>query len=167
MAGCGSGTAGQFGDVNLVLPATPSANDVGAYFASARGYDEAEGVTLHLQRGGDADFRLVAAPTKGCVEVMAIVRPDKLFLCVDGQILDEQRAEVLAVARTLTRGYTQAQIEPDEAVAATMADIAGLDENALDAAAPTWTEGAPYFGQLAAGPDRDASIAAEAAKEHY
>jgi ABC-type nitrate/sulfonate/bicarbonate transport system substrate-binding protein len=168
IAGCGSGGGSEFGDVKLVLPAKPSANDLGAYFASARGYDEAEGVTLQLQRGGSADFRVVAQPTSNCVAVMAVVRPAKLVLCVDPFILHDQRAEVVSVVRALSRGYTQAQLEPDEAVAAMAQVVPKLSaarlSAELDTAAATWTEGAPYFGQLAPGRYRDPSVAADARK---
>ena len=50
------------------------------------------------------------------------------------------------------RGYTQAQLEPEEAVDAMAAQLPGLDRDALstalDEAIPTWTAGAPYFGEL-------------------
>jgi hypothetical protein len=73
---------------------------------------------------------------------------------------------VLAVVRALRRGYTQAQLEPDEAVTAMTDALPDLDRvrlsSQLDDAAVTWTEGAPYFGELAPGPGRDPSIAADA-----
>jgi ABC-type nitrate/sulfonate/bicarbonate transport system substrate-binding protein len=97
---------------------------------------------------------------------MAVVRPAKLVLCADRTTLEDERDKVVAVVRALARGYKQAQLEPDEAVAAMVARQPGLDaaklSAGLDAAAPTWTEGAPYFGQLAPGPDRDPSVAADA-----
>ena len=47
--------------------------------------------------------------------------------------------------------------------------VPGLDADALstelDAVAPTWTAGAPYFGELAAGPGVDPTVAADARKE--
>ena len=42
-----------------MLQDKPSADEAGVYLATARGYDEAEGVTLEVARSGDADFRLV------------------------------------------------------------------------------------------------------------
>jgi len=167
LAGCGGlGGTGEFGDVPIVIDGAPNADDAGLYFATGRGYDEAEGVELQPERSGQADFRLVRKPIRGCVAVQAIVRPDKLVLCVDPEVLDQERSKVVAVARALARGYTQAQLEPDEAVAAMTTALPGLDRDKLarelDAAAPTWTEGAPYFGQLAPGPDRDPSIAKDA-----
>ena len=165
LAGCGSGGGGEFGDVKVVLPPQANANDIGVFFASARGYDEALGVTLQPLRSGQADFRVVTKPASDCTAVMTIVRPDKLFLCVDPFILRDSRDEVVAVVRALSRGYTRAQMEPAEAVAA-MPDVDATKLSAeLDAAAPTWTAGAPYFGQLAAGPDRDPSVAADAQKQ--
>jgi hypothetical protein len=166
--GCGAtASTSSFGDTTLVLGPAASADEVGVYFATARGYDTAEGVTLKLARGGTGDFRLVARPSGGCVAVLAIVRPAKLVLCVDHVVLDEQRPRVLAVARALGRGYTQAQLEPDEAVAAMVGQVPGLKEATLSAqlddVSSTWTAGAPYFGELTAGPDRDPSIARDAA----
>jgi ABC-type nitrate/sulfonate/bicarbonate transport system substrate-binding protein len=167
LTGCGGlGGTGEFGEVPIVIDGAPSADDAGLYFATARGFDEAEGVELQPERSGQADFRLVSKPSGGCVAVQAIVRPDKLVLCVDPLILDQERPKVVAVARALRRGYTQAQLEPDEAVESMTSQVPDLDRvklsEQLDAAAPTWTEGAPYFGQLAAGPDRDPSIAKDA-----
>ena len=169
LAGCG-GVQGssQFGDVPLVLQDTPSADEAGVYLATARGYDEAEGVTLQVTRSGDADFRLVETPPPGCIAVMAVVRPTKLVLCTDEITLQDERPKVLAVVRALTRGYTQAQLEPDEAVAAMDGQVPGLSHDRLsselDAVAPTWTAGARFFGELSAGPGRDPTVAADARK---
>jgi hypothetical protein len=161
LAGCGgSGSTGAFGDATLAV-GKPSAEDAGIYLAVQRGYDEGEGVTLHL--GSTGAFRLVRRPSGRCLAVMAIVRPAKLLLCVDPETLREQRGLVRAVVRTLQRGYAQAQLEPDEAVAAMQAQVPGLDAAAvsarMDDVAPTWSEGAPFIGQLSAGPDRDPTIA--------
>jgi len=170
LVGCG-GVQGssQFGDVPIVLGDKPSADEAGVYLATARGYDEAEGVTLAVARSGDADFRLVPTPPKGCVAVMAIVRPTKLVLCADEITLQDERPKVLAVVRALTRGYTQAQLEPDEAVAAMDGQVPGLSHDQLstelDEVAPTWTAGAPFFGELSAGPGRDPTVAADARKD--
>jgi hypothetical protein len=167
VTGCGSaGSTGEFGEVPILLEAKPSADDAGVYLATGRDYDEAEGVELQPERSGQADFRLVRKPGDGCVAVQAIVRPDKLVLCVDPLILDQERPKVVAVARALARGYTQAQLEPDEAVETMTSQVPGLDRvklsDELDSAAASWTEGAPYFGELAPGPDRDPSIAKDA-----
>jgi hypothetical protein len=170
LAGCG-GVQGssQFGDVPIVLADKPSADEAGVYLATARGYDTAEGVTLEVARSGTADFRLVTTPPEGCIAVMAIVRPAKLVLCADEITLQDERPKVLAVVRALTRGYTQSQLEPDEAVAAMNGQVPGLTHDQLstelDAVAPTWTAGAAYFGELSAGPGVDPTIARDARKE--
>jgi hypothetical protein len=169
-AGCGGvqGTS-QFGDVPILLQDKPSADEAGVYLATARGYDEAEGVTFKVARSGTADFRLVTTPPKGCVTVLAIVRPTKLVLCADEITLQDERPKVLAVVRAFTRGYTQAQLEPDVAVAAMDGQVPGLSHaqlsTELDAVAPTWTAGAPYFGELSAGPGRDPTVARDARKD--
>jgi ABC-type nitrate/sulfonate/bicarbonate transport system substrate-binding protein len=170
LAACGGvQSSSQFGDVALVLQDKPSADEAGVYLATARGFDEAEGVTFKLARSGDADFRLVTTPPEGCVTVMAIVRPTKLVLCADEITLQDERPKVLAVVRALTRGYTQAQLEPDEAVAAMHGQVPGLSHDQLsselDAVAPTWTAGAKFFGELTAGPGRDPTVAADARKD--
>jgi hypothetical protein len=167
LAGCGgAGSTGSFGEVALRLPPRPSANEAGVFLATERGYDEGEGVELQLTRRGRADFRLVARPPEGCVAIMAVVRPAKLVLCADRFTLSDDRPEAVAVVRALRRGYTQAQLEPDEAVEAMLEQVGGLDRAALSArlddAIPTWTAGAPYFGELAPGPGRDPSVAADA-----
>ena len=170
LAGCGgTQSTGSFGDVPLVLGDTPAADEAGVFLATARGYDTAEGVTLEVTRDGRADFRLVTTPPKGCTAVMAVVRPAKLVLCADEITLQDERPKVLAVVRALTRGYTQAQLEPDEAVAAMEGQVPGLSHDQLstelDAVAPTWTAGARYFGELSAGPGRDPTIAADARQD--
>ena len=86
--------------------------------------------------------------------VLAIVRPDKRVLCADEITLQDERDKVLAVARALKRGYLQAQLEPEEAVAAmtrgrpvprSRAAVA----RSLTTRSATWTAGATYFGELA------------------
>ena len=133
------------------------------YLATARGYDTAEGVTLRVQRRGDAALRLCARPTDRYVAVMAIVRPAKLLLCADRELLEDQRGGVEAAVRALQRGYSQAQLEPDEAVAAMASAVPGLDSGAIlarmDDVAPTWSAGAPFIGQLAPGRYRDPTVA--------
>ena len=67
--------------------------------------------------------------------VLAIVRPDKLVLCADEITLQDERDKVLAVARALKRGYMQAQLEPEEAVAAMTEADPALDREQLSRAA--------------------------------
>lgn len=169
-AACGSTqAASQFGDVALVLPPQVSADDAGVFFATYRTYDEGEGVSLQLSREGDADFRITDAPPAGCTVVMAIVPPDKLVLCADEVILQDDRAKVVAVVRALQRGYEQAQKEPEEALSAITAQEPDADREALaaglDEAAPVWTAGQPYFGAIERGPGRDSSVARDAAED--
>jgi ABC-type nitrate/sulfonate/bicarbonate transport system substrate-binding protein len=169
LAGCGATqSTSSYGDVPLVLSDTPGANEAGIFLATARGYDTAEGVTLELTRDGTADFRLVTSPPQGCIAVLAVVRPAKLVLCADEITLQDERPKVLAVVRALSRGYTQAQMEPDEAVAAMAVQVPGLDRKQLstqlDEVSSTWTAGAPYFGELAAGPGRDPTVVPDARK---
>jgi ABC-type nitrate/sulfonate/bicarbonate transport system substrate-binding protein len=171
LAGCGGiQSTSSFGDVPIVLGAAPSADEAGVFLATSRGYDEAAGVKLDVQRSGNADFRLVTAPPAGCVVVLAVVRPDKLVLCADEITLQDERPKVLAVVRALSRGYTQAQLEPEEAVSAMAGEVPGLDRDKLSAelddAAPTWTAGAPYFGEISAGPGRDPTVVPDARKEN-
>jgi hypothetical protein len=167
LAGCGgTQSTSSFGDVPIVLGEQPSADEAGLFFATARGYDTAEGVTLQVERSGTADFRIVEKPPAGCVAVLAIVRPERLVLCADEITLQDERPKVLAVVRALARGNTQPQREPDEAVSAMTGEVAGLDREQLsmqlDDAAPTWTAGAKFFGELAPGPGRDPTVVREA-----
>jgi hypothetical protein len=171
VAGCGGvQSSSSFGDVALVLDEEPGADEAGVFLATARGYDTAEGVSLEVTRRGNADFRLVRSPPPGCVAVMAVVRPAKVVLCADEITLQDERPKVLAVVRALTRGYTQAQLEPDEAVAAMDGRVPGLDRDQLstqlDEVAPTWTAGARYFGELSPGPGRDPTVARDARRSH-
>jgi ABC-type nitrate/sulfonate/bicarbonate transport system substrate-binding protein len=164
LAGCaGSGGAGSYGDAVLSLGGRPSAEDAGIYLAMQRGYDTAVGVSLRVARHGAAEFRLLPRPAGRWVAVMAVVRPARLLLCVDRSTLRDERAKVVAVVQALQRGYAQAQLEPDEAVAAMVAQVPGLDaarvSARMDDVAPTWSEGAAFIGQLAPGPGRDATIA--------
>jgi ABC-type nitrate/sulfonate/bicarbonate transport system substrate-binding protein len=155
LAGCGGArSTGSFGDVTLALGSAPGANDVGVYFATARAYDEAEGVTLRVRDGGAADLEIRTAAqlarAPGLVGVMAIVQPAKLVLCVRRDTLRSDREMVRAAVRALQRGYLQAQLEPEEAVQAMAQQVPGLDSAAvaaqLDAVAPTWSAGAPFLG---------------------
>jgi ABC-type nitrate/sulfonate/bicarbonate transport system substrate-binding protein len=168
IAGCGGArSTGSFGDVTVALGSSPGANDVGVYLAQARGFDEAEGVTLKLSDQRPdlrvmSDAQLRREPD--WVGVMAIVQPAKLVLAVRRDWLDEDRRRCAAAVRALQRGYLQAQLEPEEAVQAMAAQVPGLDSAAvlaqLDRAAPSWSAGAPFLGALPAGREFDRSVAA-------
>jgi ABC-type nitrate/sulfonate/bicarbonate transport system substrate-binding protein len=168
LAGCGGErSAGAFGDVKVALSSSPDANDVGVYFAQARGYDQAEGLTLKVASTGPADFSVLGDDalrrSPDLVGVMAIVQPAKLVLAVRRDALRENRAMVAAAVRALQRGYQQAQLEPDEAVQAMASQVPGLDTAAvsaqLDRVSPTWSAGAPFLGALPSGREFDRSIA--------
>jgi ABC-type nitrate/sulfonate/bicarbonate transport system substrate-binding protein len=166
LAACG-GSAGAFGDVSVSLGAAkPDANDIGLYFAQARGYDEAEGVTFKIAAaGGHPDLSIVSAAELArrpdLVGVMAIVRPAKLVVAAPRDSLGEDKDMIEAAIRALQRGYLQAQLEPDEAVAAMVTAVPGLDTGAvssqLDEVAPTWSQGG-FLGELPAGREYDRSL---------
>jgi ABC-type nitrate/sulfonate/bicarbonate transport system substrate-binding protein len=168
IAGCGGArSTGSFGDVTVAVDSPPGANDVGVYLAQARGFDEAEGVSLKVT-GDRPDLRLMSDAelrrSPDWVGVMAIVQPAKLVLAVRRDTLEEDRGMVAASVRALQRGYLQAQLEPEEAVQAMAAQVPGLDSPAvlaeLDSAAPSWSAGAPFLGALPAGREFDRSVAA-------
>jgi ABC-type nitrate/sulfonate/bicarbonate transport system substrate-binding protein len=167
LAGCGGArSSGAFGDVTVALGSAPDANDIGVYFAAARGFDVAEGVSLKVSEVR-ADLSLLSDAAlrrrPDLVGVMAIVQPAKLVLCVPRDTLDEDRGMVEAVVRALQRGYLQAQLEPEEAVQAMAQQVPGLDTPAvsaqLDRVSPTWSAGAPFLGALPAGREFDRSVA--------
>jgi ABC-type nitrate/sulfonate/bicarbonate transport system substrate-binding protein len=169
LAGCGGArSTGAFGDVTVALDSAPDANDVGVYLARARGYDEAEGVSLKLASGGRADLSLLSDAalrrSPELVGVMAIVQPAELVLSVRRDTLREDRGKVRAAVRALQRGYLQAQLEPEEAVQAMASQVPGLDTAAvtaqLDRVSPTWSAGAPFLGAVPAGREFDRSVAA-------
>jgi ABC-type nitrate/sulfonate/bicarbonate transport system substrate-binding protein len=175
LAGCGGArSTGSFGDVTIALDSAPDANDVGVYFAAARGFDQAEGVSLKVSGGGRAELSLLSDAAlrrrPDLVGVMAIVQPSKLVLCVPRDTLDEDRGMVEAAVRALQRGYLQAQLEPEEAVQAMAQQVPGLDTPAVSAqlgrVSPTWSAGAPFLGALPAGREFDRSVAgAQAANQ--
>jgi ABC-type nitrate/sulfonate/bicarbonate transport system substrate-binding protein len=183
LAGCGS-TAGSDRpdqDATLLLDGRPSAIDSGIYLAHARGYDEAEGVALHVRpstRGlaaleaGRADMAIVdiadlaRARRRGrdVVGVMAVVqqpvtrvprgapRYPQLILATTRAALADRAPVVRATIRALQRGYSEAQDDPDSAVATLAGAVPGLDRARLsaqlDAVAPAFTAGAAAYGQL-------------------
>jgi ABC-type nitrate/sulfonate/bicarbonate transport system substrate-binding protein len=171
ISGCGGVTGGDRPneDATLLLDSAPSAVHAGIYLATERGYDEAEGVTLEVRRpgaavaklrDGRADFALLdvrdlaRARERGAdiVGVYAVLqRPRGPVLCVTRTTLEDRRPLVRAAIRALQRGYAQAQVEPDSAVAALLeparADRAELAAQ-LDAVSPSFTSGARAPGEL-------------------
>jgi len=172
MTGCGGVTGGDRPgeDATLLLDAAPGAVHAGIYLATARGYDEAEGVGLEIRRGGAAvaklrdgraDFAILRVPALArareegadIVGVYALLqRPQGPVLCMTRTTLEDRRPLVRATIRALQRGYSQAQAEPDSAVAAVLAAAPGTDREKLaaqlDAVAPAFTEGARAPGEL-------------------
>ena len=173
IAGCG-GVAGDDRpeeEATLLLDGAPAAAHAGIYLATERDYDEAEGVRLELRRpgaapvaklrDGRADFaildvrELARARETGAdvVGVYAILqRPRGPVLCVTRTTLEDRRPLVRAAIRGLQRGYAQAQVEPDSAVAAVQAAAPRADREALaaelDAVSPAFTSGARAPGEL-------------------
>ena len=171
ISGCGGTSGGDRPneDATLLLDSSPSAVHAGIYLATERGYDEAEGVTLEVRRpgaavaklrDGRADFAildvrdLARARERGAdiVGVYAVLqRPRGPVLCVTRTTLEDRRPLVRAAIRALQRGYAQAQVEPDSAVAALLeparADRAELAAQ-LDAVSPSFTSGARAPGEL-------------------
>ena len=175
ITGCGGGSGGDRPgeDATLLLDSAPRAVHAGIYLATARGYDEAEGVGLEVKRPGAsadaaeqlrtgrADFAildladLAAARERGreVVGVYAVVQPlPRLVLCVSRTTLEDRRPLVRAAIRALQRGYAQAQIEPDSAVAAIRDAAPRADRQALatalDEVSPSFTAGARAPGEL-------------------
>ena len=148
----------------------------GIYLATERGYDEAEGVELEVRRPGasaDVARRLRLRP-RGHGDPRAsatspgrasagttwsastrVVQPPRLVLCVKRTTLEDRRPLVRAAIRALQRGYAQAQVEPDSAVAAVLAETPRADRGQLaaqlDAVSPSFTAGARAPGELRRG----------------
>lgn len=165
VSGCGAaaGSARPDGDVTLLLGTRPAGIHAGIYLAMERGYDEAEGIDLTVRRSGRPlsllrNRRVFAAildkPRPGTVCVMAITqlpRPGH-FVCVLDTELEDRRPTALALVRTLQRGYTEANADPESAVQAILSRAPGLDQSALaaelDRVAASFTAGVPAFGYL-------------------
>ena len=171
ITGCGGGAGADRPneDATLLLDSAPSATHAGIYLATERGYDEAEGVTLEVRRPGAAvaklrdgradfallDVRDLARAREGGADIVGVYavlqRPRGPVLCVTRTTLEDRRPLVRAAMRALQRGYAQAQVEPDSAVAALLeparADRAELATQ-LDAVSPSFTSGARAPGEL-------------------
>ena len=172
ITGCGGVSGGDRPDedATLLLDSAPRAEHAGISLATARGYDEAEGVTLDVEgpgaavaklRDGRADFAILGVRALGrareqgadIVGVYAILqRPQGPVLCVTRTTLEDRRPLVRAAIRALQRGYAQAQAEPDSAVTAIQEAAPRSDRQAraaqLDAVSPSFTAGARAPGEL-------------------
>ena len=170
LAGCGAagGPERPGADVTLLLGERPGGVHAGIYLASERGFDEAEGIDLEIRRSGDPVKLLrsgrvqavilgaAALPGIRATCVMALTqtpRPSH-FVCVLPTTLADRRPEVAALVRTLQRGYSEAEIDPESAVQAILAGNGGLDRVALaaelDAVSASFEAGVPAFGYLKA-----------------
>jgi ABC-type nitrate/sulfonate/bicarbonate transport system substrate-binding protein len=165
LCGCGAVGGADAGDaeVTLLLGAKPAGVHAGIFLAVERGYDEAEGIELTIRRSGDArqllrSGRVQAAvldePLPDSVCVMAITQQPRPghFVCVARTELADRRGDVEALVRTLQRGYSETETDPESAVQAMLTRAGGLDEGMLtrqlDAAAPSFEAGVPAFGYL-------------------
>ena len=174
ITGCG-GVAGDDRpdeEATLLLDSRPAPVHAGIYLATERGYDEAEGVELEVQRPGAATDvarrldsgrvdmailslgELARARERGddVVCVYGVVQPPRLLLCVKRTTLEDRRPLVRAAIRALQRGYAQAQVEPDSAVAAVLAEAPRADRgrlaSQLDEVSPSFTAGVRAPGEL-------------------
>ena len=172
ISGCGGVAGGDRPNVDatLLLDSAPGAVHAGIYLATERGYDEAEGVRLELRRPGGAvaklrdgradfailDVRALARARQGGADLVGVYavlqRPQGPVLCVTRTTLEDRRPLVRAAIRALQRGYAQAQVEPDSAVAAVQAAAPSADREELaaqlDAVSPAFTSGARAPGEL-------------------
>jgi ABC-type nitrate/sulfonate/bicarbonate transport system substrate-binding protein len=167
LAGCGvSGASVSDDDVTLLLGTRPAGVHAGIYLAVDRGFDEAEGINLGVRRRGDAgpllrsgriQAAVLDAPLPGTACVMAITQQPRPghFVCVSKTELEDSPADVEALIRTLQRGYTEAEADPESAVEAMLARAGGLHAAVLAAelsrVSPSFEAGVPAFGFLRRG----------------
>ncbi|MGH2949172.1 MAG: ABC transporter substrate-binding protein [Solirubrobacteraceae bacterium] len=139
--------AGDGGDPDRVRTTTIGFEAVRAMIAGrvdgATAFWNVEGVALRERRPDVQEFR---------VDDFGAPAYPELVLCVARRTLEEKRPVVAATIRALQRGYTQAQADPESAVAALVEAGSGLDREAaasqLDAVAPAFTAGARAYGEL-------------------
>lgn len=170
LAGCGGvgGTraAGSDAELTLLLGARPAGLHAGIFLASERGYDRAEGIDLTVRRTGDArrllrsgrvqaallDASDVAGARVVCVMALTQTPRPEHFVCVTRTSLEDRRPEVEALVRTLQRGYSEAEVDPESAVQAVLTSAGGLDRATvaaqLDAVSASFEAGVPAFGYL-------------------
>jgi len=104
-----------------------------------------EGVALRERLPGVREFR---------VDDFGAPRYPELVLVVGRTLLQDQPSVVRAIIRTLQRGYTETQRDPESAVQAMVEREPDLDRDALaaqlDAVAPAFQAGVPAYGLLEA-----------------
>jgi ABC-type nitrate/sulfonate/bicarbonate transport system substrate-binding protein len=141
---------GDHGDPRRVRETTIGFQAVKALLAGrvdgATAFWDVEGVELAAARPGFHEFRVDAYGAPAYPE---------LVLCTTPAILADRKPVIRATIRALQRGYTEAQHDPDSAVAAMTGAVSGLDRKSLaaqlDAVAPAFTAGAAAYGQLRPG----------------
>jgi putative hydroxymethylpyrimidine transport system substrate-binding protein len=139
--------AGDGGDPHRVRATTIGFEAVKALLAgrvdAATAFWNAEGVALKRRRPGFREFR---------VDDFGAPPYPELVLCVTRTTLEDRGPLVRAVIRALQRGYAQAQVEPDTAVAALQEQTRGGDRDELtaqlDAVSFAFTAGARAPGEL-------------------
>jgi putative hydroxymethylpyrimidine transport system substrate-binding protein len=142
--------AGDGGDPEQVEQVTIGFDAVKALLAKrvagATAFWSVEGVALKEEFAGIQEFR---------VDDYGAPAYPELVLVTTRRTLDERRPLVSATVRGLQRGYTEAQADPESAIAAMTAAEKGLDATALaqqlDAVSPAFTAGARFPGELRAG----------------
>jgi ABC-type nitrate/sulfonate/bicarbonate transport system substrate-binding protein len=142
--------AGDGGDPARVRQTTIGFGAVKALLArrvdAATAFWNVEGVALKARRPGIREFRVddYGAPSY-----------PELVLCVTRQTLQDSAPVIRATIRALQRGYGEAQVDPESALAALPSSASGADRAALqaqmDAVAPAWDSGARAFGELRPG----------------
>ena len=111
--------------------------------AAATGFWNAEGVALRAKRPEIREFRVndYGAPAY-----------PELVLTTTRELLQDQPGVVRAAVAAIARGYSEVLSDPENAVAALLAAVDGLDRASvareLDAVSPAFTAGAQSFGQL-------------------
>jgi ABC-type nitrate/sulfonate/bicarbonate transport system substrate-binding protein len=111
--------------------------------AAATAFWNVEGVALRAQRPGIREFR---------VDEFGAPPYPELVLAVTRETLQDRPAMIRATIRALQRGYGEARVDPESAVAAMQSRVRGLDREALtaqlDAVTPAFTAGVRRYGVL-------------------
>jgi putative hydroxymethylpyrimidine transport system substrate-binding protein len=139
--------AGDGGDPDRVRATTIGFQAVRALLArrvdGATAFWNVEGVALKQRRPAIQEFR---------VDDYGAPAYPELVLCVTRDTLNDHPSVIRATVRALQRGYGEAQVDPESAVAAVLdaQPGAGRDELSaqIDAVAPAFTAGARAFGEL-------------------
>lgn len=111
--------------------------------AGATGFWNVEGVALRARRPQIKEFRVgdYGAPAY-----------PELVLSVTRETLRDEPGTVRATVAALARGYSEAIIDPESAVATMVGKVKGLKravlKRELDAVSPSFTAGARVFGEL-------------------